>query len=60
MSVARRHSAAPYGWSLALHAALLAALGYGASLTQREVVSAMPIHAVVVDQALLEALDELL
>ncbi len=57
MSVAPRHSAGPYGWSLALHAALLAGLGYFAGLTQREVVVATPIQAVVVNDALLEALD---
>lgn len=57
MSVAQRHSAGPYGWSLALHAALLTALGYGASLSQREIVIGTPIQAVVVNDALLEALD---
>lgn len=57
MSVAQRHPAGPYAWSLALHGTLLAALGLGATLTQREVVVPMPIQAVVVDAAVLAALD---
>lgn len=58
MSLAQRHPAGPYAWSLALHGTLLAALGLGATLTQREVVVVpMPIQAVVVDAAVLAALD---
>jgi len=57
MSVAQRHPAGPYAWSLALHGTLLAALGLSATLTQREVVVPMPIQAVVVDAAVLAALD---
>ena len=57
MSVAARHPTGAYAWSLALHAALLATLGLGTSLTQRETVVATPIQAVVVDAAVLDALD---
>lgn len=57
MSAAQRHPAGPYAWSLALHGTLLAALGLGATLTQREVVVPMPIQAMVADAAVLAALD---
>lgn len=59
MSMVQRHPTGPYAWSLALHAALLAALALGTGLQRQEPVVATPIQAVVVDAALIEALDTL-
>lgn len=59
MSMVQRHPTGPYAWSLALHAALLAALALGTGLQRQELVVATPIQAVVVDAALIEALDTL-
>ncbi len=59
MSRVQRHPTGSYAWSLALHAALLAALALGTGLNRQEPVVATPIQAVVVDAALLEALDTL-
>ncbi len=43
-------------WSVALHAGLVAALAFGTSFTRPEQVVPLPIEAVVVDDAVLEAL----
>lgn len=59
MSAAPRHPAGAYAWSLALHAVLLGALALGTGLTRQEPVVPTPIQAVVVDAALIEALDTL-
>jgi colicin import membrane protein len=46
----------PYGWSLALHGAVVLLLVVGASFNAPEVTQPLPIEAVVVDQSVIEAL----
>lgn len=59
MSEALRTPIAPIGWSIALHAALAALLFFGLSLPDRDPdVVLLPIDAVVVDDAILQAVGE--
>lgn len=52
----RNATLAPFGWSIALHAALAALLVFGLNLRSREPDAViLPIDAVVVDDALLQA-----
>lgn len=55
MSVALQARVQPYAWSLLLHAGVVLLLVGGTFFTAREVVQPMPIQAVVMDQAILEA-----
>jgi colicin import membrane protein len=56
MSVATRTGIAPFGWSIALHAAIAGLLFLGLSLPRPEPAEmVLPIDAVVVDQAVIEA-----
>jgi colicin import membrane protein len=56
MSASMRAPIAPIGWSIALHAVLVGILIFGLSLPKRDTQEViLPIDAVVVDQAVLEA-----
>lgn len=56
MSAALRTGVAPFGWAIALHAALAGLLYLGLSLPQPEPpLITLPIDAVVMDQALIQA-----
>jgi len=56
MSAAARPPIAPIGWSIALHAALAGLLFIGLTLPRKEPPpSALPIEAVIMDQAVLSA-----
>jgi colicin import membrane protein len=55
MSVALQARVQPYAWSLLLHAGIVLLLVGGTYFTAREVIQPMPIQAVVMDQAILEA-----
>lgn len=58
MSVITGHPAVPYAWSLALHAAVVAGFMALAARPQPDAVMPLPIEAIVIDSAVLEALDE--
>ena len=56
MSIAIRQAAAPFGWSLALHAALAGILFVSLLRTSFESAApVIPIDAVIMDQAVLQA-----